>query len=97
MWQQLDSDAVVKKYNKYRSYNEFLIDYRQLSRAKSEQVKNSENKIKRLNFDLSFNPNKIEKWKFDMFKNHWENLEKGWSGSREGLPRPPHHTTSVSA
>jgi len=74
---QFVENSGVKKYNKYSSYNAFLIDYRQLSKDKSEQVKNSGKKIERLDFDLSFNPNKIEKWKFYKFKNQWKNLEKG--------------------
>jgi len=67
----------VKKYEKYKGYDDFIKEYSDLCSTKSKQVKNSNCKIKRLNFDFSFNPNRLENWKFARFKNQWENLEKG--------------------
>lgn len=71
---QFAENSGVKKYIKYNSCNEFLDEYRKLSLAKSQQKKHTGNK-KRLDFDFSFNPKKIGKWKLAKFKNHWEALE----------------------
>jgi hypothetical protein len=74
---QFVENSGVKKYNKYKSYAEFIEDYKKLTFAKSCQVKGSSGKIERLNFDFSFNPNSIENWKLYKFKEQWENLDKG--------------------
>lgn len=64
----------VKKFHDYRSYQDFIEDYKKRSIKKSQQKKNTKQKQDRLYFDLSFNPRKIEKWKLYRFKDKWENL-----------------------
>ncbi|MBC2696721.1 MAG: hypothetical protein HF982_15880 [Desulfobacteraceae bacterium] len=73
---QFVENSGVKKYIKYSTYAEFIKEYKKLSLAKSQQVKNSKTKIERLDIDFSFNPDKIKKWKFAKFKDQWINLEK---------------------
>jgi len=63
-----------KKYKGYSSYSEFLSDYRDLAKTQMLRRKNETSEKKRLNFDLSFNPEHIEKWKLAAFKDQWKNL-----------------------
>jgi hypothetical protein len=72
---QFVENSGVKKYDKYENFEDFMVKYKELAISKSGRVKNSEVEIKRLDFDLSFNPRHIEKWKLAKFKNRWENLE----------------------
>jgi hypothetical protein len=74
---QFVENSGVKKYNKYKSYAEFIEDYKKMTLEKSRQVKGSSGKIERLHFDFNFNPNSIENWKLYKFKEQWENLDKG--------------------
>ena len=74
---QFVKNSNVKKYDKFNSYTEFIEDYKKMTYAKSRQVKGSSEKIERLDFDFSFNPNAIENWKLYRFKEQWVNLEKG--------------------
>lgn len=72
---QFVENSGVKKYNKYSSFGEFMGEYKKLSKAKSQQVKNFSGERKRLNFDFSFSPGNAGKWKLAIFKDSWENLE----------------------
>lgn len=72
---QFVENSGVKKFHDYGNYQDFIADYKKRSIKKSQQKKNTTPKQDRLNFDLSFNPRGIEKWKLYRFKNKWENLD----------------------
>ena len=72
---QFVENSGVKKYDKYKNFEDFMVEYKKLSKAKSEKVKNSPDKKVRLDFDFSFNPRNAEKWKLAKFKNRWGNIE----------------------
>ena len=65
----------VKKYCPFKCFEDFIKKYKKLVEAQSQKVKNSGHKKSRLDFDFSFNPIKIEKWKLAQFKGHLEYLE----------------------
>lgn len=71
---QFVENSGVKKYNKYKSYSEFIAEYKKLALANSTRVKNNKSDKKRLNFDFSFNPDRIKKWKFSIFQDQWKNI-----------------------
>ena len=71
--QQFVEICGVKKYDAYQNYEEFLKDYKRKAENKSERKKGAA-KTSRLNFDFSFNPKCVEKWKLAKFKNQWNNL-----------------------
>ena len=72
---QFVENSGVKKYDKYEIFEDFMVEYKKLATSKSVRVKNSPDKKVRLDFDLSFNPRDIGKWKLAKFKNRWGNLE----------------------
>jgi hypothetical protein len=71
---QFVENSGVRKFKKFSNFEEFIVKYKKLAIAKSQQVKNTPVKKNRLNFDFNFNPRNAEKWKLAKFKDQWENL-----------------------
>ena len=73
--EQFAENSGVKKYDDYGSYEAFIEDYKIRSTLKSQQKKNAAGRQERLNFDMNFDPRKLETWRLFRFKDKWENLE----------------------
>lgn len=71
---QFIENSGVKKFDDYESYEAFIEDYKRRSTLKSKQKKNTTERQERLNFDMNFDPRKINKWRLYRFKDKWENL-----------------------
>ena len=82
---QFVENSGIKKYKKYSDFTEFMDCYKQLAKEKSLRRKNSTSQRKQLYFDINFNPENIEYWKFYRFKDVWENLKKGEQGAAGDL------------
>jgi len=72
---QFVENSGVKKFDDYESYEAFIEDYKIRSTLKSQQKKNTTGRQDRLNFDMNFDPKKIENWCLYGFKDKWDNLE----------------------
>ena len=71
---QFVENSGVKKYDDYDDFGSFVSEYRKLSKEKSNRRKNWKGEKKRLDFDFSFDPRRIDKCRLAIFKDQWENL-----------------------
>lgn len=63
----------VKKYKDFSNYQSFMDEYSGLSKKKSAKRKGSV-KVRRLDFDFSFNTKRFKDWKLSVFKDQWKNI-----------------------